>query len=123
LNPSTHKKLYLQTKTYRIEQNLIIFALWRRGFCSDWKDQHLCALFSGGLSNILINLPVNSFFFLCVLDKFKDLITQISKIFNNMRELSVKSPPCLHPVFVFGPSFNPSLSPLFSEIHKVRKFY
>ncbi len=43
--------------------------------------------FSGGLGlgNILINsASYISFFFLCVLDKFKDLITP--QIFDNLRE-------------------------------------
>jgi hypothetical protein len=97
-------------------QKCIVFSLDKpyhicivtKGICSDGKGQHLCTLFSCGLSNSLINSAVLSFFFLCVLDKFKDRITQISIIFGNLRELSVKSP-CLHPVVVFGPSFNPPI--------------
>ncbi len=112
--PPNHHRIRAHIENYSSDKKRIVFSLDKTlsyshcddegGICSDAKKhQHLCALFSGGLSNILINSATLFPFllFCCVLGGIssKDLITpQISIIFDNLRELSIKSP-YLHPVF------------------------
>ncbi len=115
--PRNHHRIRAHIETI-FRPKRIIFSLDKachirivmKGICSDGKGQHLCALFSGGLSNILINSAVISFF-LCVLDKFKDLITQISTIFDNLRERVIRkvtlSSPCLCLWAFFQPPYPP----------------